>query len=515
MEERMRNLRLWTESKVSDDSGNAVTVWRVEARAPEDRAPVSTLVKCGRRVHAVHELGTIRVSKPPHFRKYGEGLVRDPSEGTASTSVTTEHRVDDPRDLRERQEFFDEIGACAESIGEKIRLTAISSKTTSKRTSRILFGRNGWIYSTAIEPTSEEQWDQLWKSLEPEYDHADHIYRISQFAWSLGLMVVEQLGARGQDQIHTDSFGDQSFETRSKGQLIVHGPVIYVADPFRAIDSARTDMERTLLPIFVKHRRFVGHREYRFVIWTEEEPPELLVDLKVSHAMLGALDKKRSGPARTPRAPRASDGKSSSTEPPEEAIDVDGESPSGNLLASTSDWFWPDLLAATDNPATPLSRTIDPVAYADNPRAATTASALSALRSKVAQVRGERRWKAASSAWHAEPWISHICKRFKDPIGGISITDDDILVVSLKFPKGVETKAKLSFGPGGAYVYVVKGAGEQLLSHSLHPDGPAIPSRLEETLSRLGLVAWPEPDAAKLKGEAGRDTDRELLRLRS
>ena len=33
-----------------------------------------------------------------------------------------------------------------------------------------------------------------------------------------------------------------------------------------------------------------------------------------------------------------------------------------------------------------------------------------------------------------------------DPIGGISITDDDFLVVSLKLPKGVGAEAKMSFG---------------------------------------------------------------------
>ena len=89
-------------------------------------------------------------------------------------------------------------------------------------------------------------------------------------------------------------------------------------------------------------------------------------------------------------------------------------------------------------------------------RGATTAAALSALRSEVAQVRGERRWKAASAAWHAEPWISHLCKRFVDPIGGVSITNDDILVVSLKFPECVDANAKMAFGPTGAHVYAVK-----------------------------------------------------------
>ena len=79
-----------------------------------------------------------------------------------------------------------------------------------------------------------------------------------------------------------------------------------------------------------------------------------------------------------------------------------------------------------------------------------------------------------------------------DPIGGISITDDDILIFSLKWPKGMDAKAKMSFGPGGAYVHAVKGAKEQLILHSPNPDASAVPSALGRTLSRLGLVPWPE-----------------------
>ena len=193
--------------------------------------------------------------------------------------------VDAPKDLRENQEFYDEVGKCAESIGETVRCTAMGTKTT--HTSEILFGRNGWIYSTAIEPTTDEQWDCLRASLEPEYDHVDHIYRPNQFAWSLGLMAVEQLGPRGKDHTSTDSFGDEVVETRTPGQLIVHGPVLYVANQFRTIESARTDAERLMLPIFVKHHRFAGQREYRFVIWADKEPSEHVVDLKISWRNVG------------------------------------------------------------------------------------------------------------------------------------------------------------------------------------------------------------------------------------
>ena len=164
-------MHLSTESKVSGDAGSSVVVWRVDARSPADRVAVTTLVKCGRQDHAVRKLRTIRVSKPARFRNYGEGLIRDPSEGAAA--MITGQWIDDPQDLREDQEFYDEVGKCAESIGETVRRTARGTKKT--HTSKILFGRNGWIYSTAIEPTTDEQWDCLRASLEPEYDHVDHI----------------------------------------------------------------------------------------------------------------------------------------------------------------------------------------------------------------------------------------------------------------------------------------------------------------------------------------------------
>ena len=40
----MTRMHFSTESRVSDDAGNSVVVWRVEARAPEDRVSVATLV---------------------------------------------------------------------------------------------------------------------------------------------------------------------------------------------------------------------------------------------------------------------------------------------------------------------------------------------------------------------------------------------------------------------------------------------------------------------------------------
>lgn len=489
-------MKIVTQSKICDDTGTSVVVWHVDACAPPARPPITTLVKCAKQIHSMRSLRTIRISKPAYFRDYGEGLVRDSGEGQASTTVITAQRIDDPEELREQQEFYDEVGRCAHSVGQELRMTAEGTKTTTSHTSRVTFAKNCWIYSTAIEPENDVQWQRLAASMEPEYNHVDYIRRPSQFAWSLGLMVIDHLGPQGADQLHTDTYDDEVIKTLTKGQLIVHGPVVYVPDPFRAIHSAQTDVERFLLPVFVKNRRFAAQREYRFIIWAEDDPVEDVVDLDISCAMFGATEEP---PLQHPawlEVPQTAD----STPEPVELHDG-GEksedcSESQVPLDSTADWFWPGLLGNDYNPATPLSRTIDPADFADNPRAATTAAALSALRFKVTEVQGERRSKVASAAWHAEPWICHLCIRFMDPIRSVLITDDNILVVSLKFPEGIDAEVKLSFGPTGAYVHAVRGTREQLILHSSNPDTRILPPSLSQTLSRLGLKPWPQPDTS-------------------
>ena len=121
-------------------------------------------------------------------------------------------------------------------------------------------------------------------------------------------------------------------------------------------------------------------RRYAPCLWADEEPLESVVDLKVSCAMLGSLEKRPPEPAGLARAPMAADGGSRPVAAPNVRKDPDRDTASKEPLDSTLDWFWPGLLGRRDNPRTPLSRTIDPVDYAANLRAATTAAALSAQR---------------------------------------------------------------------------------------------------------------------------------------
>ena len=522
MEESLPRMDLTTESKVTDEAGNAVIVWYFDGGKTERHDPVARLIKCGRKVHSMHKLGTLHLSKPERFRRFGEGLIRDPGEGEVSRCVTTAERIDEPEDLQEEQEFLDEVRRCASSIGQDLSIRVTSSKTTEQRGTKIRYARNCWIYCTAIEPATEQEWCGLWESMPTGYDHVDCVSRPRQFALSLGLMAAEQLGSRGLEVTSTESFGEGVVHTRAKGQLIIHGPVVYVTDPFSVISSASSNVERGLLPVFVKDVKYAAQREYRFVVWADEEPEEGTVDLSVSKAMLGSLDVEPvphdvcAHPTRPKPTPRLSSPQSHDDRTPlptrqfvgpdvvdQELVDPrasEVETPRadvkrGEALDSTSDWFWPDLFGRSDDPATPFSRTIDVTDYAGNPRAAAAAAALAALRGKVEHVQGERRTKAASAAWHAEPWVSHLCRRFVDPIGSVRITEDDILVISLRFPKGVHATAEMAFGPKGAHVAVVNGPKMPgAVSHSLNPRGSYLPPDLGRWLSEVGMISCVEAD---------------------
>lgn len=56
--------------------------------------------------------------------------------------------------------------------------------------------------------------------------------------------------------------------------MVVHGPVLYVDDPYAVCTSALADqnsMVRTMMPIFVKHKDHSDQREYSFVIVDKTE----------------------------------------------------------------------------------------------------------------------------------------------------------------------------------------------------------------------------------------------------
>ena len=494
----MPKLRLLTESTILDDAGNMVMVWYVDLRDPSCQTPITTLIKGCCKQHAIEDLGTIRVSKPECFRKLEESLIWDISETRVSQSVMLSEQTDDPEDLKESQLFDDELEKCGKSIGEKIRSSTTSVKRTKKNTKTLTFGKNGWIYSTSIEPTNELETTRWQGSLLDEYDHIDRIYRPREFARSLGLMVTEQLGPHGKEISLKNSFsGGKDFHSKHKGQLIIHGPVIYSKNPYELISSTPSP-EEMIFSIFVKDIKYIHQREYRFAIWTEEEPSEKCVDLKVSKSMLGSLQPyPRQPTGASPVAISINENpkteKDSTEKQKKQTQEVNHQLA---VLSSPMDGLLHDsLLDNLDNPSIPLV----PTSYSttdlpdDLDEAVAIYSVLKTLRRKVEQVETKRRPKVASAAWHAEPCIRSLCSTFVDPIASLSINDDNILVVEIKFPENIDAEAKIAFGPLGASTYTLKNGKEKTVSWGSPSKEASVTNSALRALSKSGLLLRTQP----------------------
>ena len=457
---------LLTEATLLDDSGTLVVVWHLDLRSPSDRTPITTLFKAGRQEHSVAELGTIRISKPVRFRDFGEGLIMDPSETLVSRTVVTSEQINDPDDLAEEQRINAELERCAAAIGQRFTNTTETIRRASTSTRTLTSGKNGWIYCTSVAPSDEEA-SRRWRASMPDgYDHVDDIHRPREFARALGLVVAEQLGPRCREQVVKNLIdGCKPSNTRFKSQLIVHGPVVYASDPFELASGARSSIERMLLPIFVKDIRYADQLEYRFAIWAEDEPAETYVDLKVSKAMLGAFESRAIPPPKfTQPTLTETIAETVLPEPDESALPNPNSSMETDTRPPWNEGGLPDL---ADQSSTRVFPTSDPDRLVVAVSAAAAAeAALAAMRQVVNSVQGERRTRAASAAWHAEPFIRSLCSSFIDPVDSIWMTDDDILAIALKVPPRCEANAQIAFGPLGVHTYRVVEKGGIVFSYS-------------------------------------------------
>ena len=256
-----------------DDNDYFISSYFVDFREREKQVPIRTVIKGCYMKHALESGKTIRIAKPEEFRNSGEGLIRDPEEMILSRTE-------------------------AES---RVNYTSGGKGSSTKTTHTLTFGKNGWIFCTSIEPTCQDEKDKWQKSMSCEYDHFSYIRRPRTFAQSLAGMVAEQLGPRDKEKHLESRFGDlNNNRIGISGQTVFHGPVIYVDDPYEVITRVTSEVESLLLPFFLKRAKFRDQREYRFVIWAEEEPSEASFILDMSLAMLGSLKERLVRPSRQP-----------------------------------------------------------------------------------------------------------------------------------------------------------------------------------------------------------------------
>ena len=225
--------------------------------------------------------------------------------------------------------------------------------------------------------------------------------------------------------------------------------------------EAPTDIERLLRSLFTKRTEYRDQREYRFVIWAEEEPSEQTADLEVSAGMLESIRMCHVAPSVKTAIPAREVAHGS-----EQAAIVEQRAPAA-LLPAPETPLLTTQLAVTDTadsgrqePACSLldlvgnpSVTHVPHSYdAADPPADLEASvriyaALRTLRQLVDEKDNDP--LAASAAWHAEPYIRRLCASFEAPIAGTRLTDDNFIVIEIKFPDTSEGYGKIAIGPRG------------------------------------------------------------------
>ena len=263
------------ESFILDHDGNVVFTTFVDFRKPDERSPIGAVIKYCQAEYAIEHSRTIQLTRPSYFRKDGETLIYDKGEGLVTKKTVT--RREAPAEVQEAtiQAVAGILDKAAESAGLTVlskNITMMEATITDTDEYTMEWGkRDFWLYCTAMEPTSDAQNRALLESLEPDYNHQSFIPSSRTFAQMLGQAYVEQYGApydAEDPMVHTFDgvFVGNTYHCK---QWVIHGPVVYVDNPYVACTSAtaaQNSMISTMWPIFVKHKDYSDQREYRFVI---------------------------------------------------------------------------------------------------------------------------------------------------------------------------------------------------------------------------------------------------------
>ena len=397
-----------------DDAGNLIACTYVDFRDPAERFPITALRKASSKRHAIPGCETIRLSKPSCF----------PGEG----------------DLHGARDVPG-VGAA-------------------------------WVYCAFIEPETPRQQAAWREAMPPGYDAVSPIRRPRAVARALGEMVAEQVGPQGRTMLLRNTVDGESSSTAHRSQTVYHGPVVYSEDPQGRLERASSDLELLLLLVFLKDAAHRAQREYRFVVWSENEPKEATADLAVSPALVDAMWKPRPEPDGSGFV-RAGAEESSTVE----EID-DGGSPSGRQRVDVLPAF-----AAMSTPAVAPRRYDAARLPSDLREAATAYASVEALR--VAVERADAGGAAAAAAWHAEPVVRFLCSTFGDRIAGVRVNEEGLVVITAELPGDELVEARVAVEPEGACACRISAGDTHLASTA--PDARSFERVLRSRLAEVGV----------------------------
>ncbi len=178
----MSNLTVLYDAYLVDDANRLICTAYVDLREIADRSPITTLVKGCAKQYAIEDFKKVRISKPEEFRKRGEGLIHDPSEAQASHTEIVKETIDDPHNLPEVQLLVEAVARTSEQLQVPIEIASLSTRISHKTTDSVIYGKNGWLLSTSIKPTNQEDYERWHLSLPEKYDHVSYVHRPREFA---------------------------------------------------------------------------------------------------------------------------------------------------------------------------------------------------------------------------------------------------------------------------------------------------------------------------------------------
>ena len=248
------------------------------------------IAKWSRPEHGLKTAPSIRLSRPDVFRDHGEVLLQDPQEGRVAKTRNRTIDTSDQKHMDSVQRRLAALNVAAKLNKTIINLSASSTNTQSKSSeASITFGRDWLLYCTAM-CCSDRGADDRKGDFSENYTCSTTIYRPTQFAQALGLSVCEHIGAFGKPSPVRQTLSNfLSAETQRHGLFVVHGPTLYVDDPYDYVSKAKAGWELLSAMIFLKSREHAREKEYRFAVLPVSPAIEALVDLPVSGSMRDCL----------------------------------------------------------------------------------------------------------------------------------------------------------------------------------------------------------------------------------
>ena len=309
-----------------------------------------------------------------------------------------------------------------------------------------------------------------------QYDAVSSIRRPREFVRALGAMVADQVGPRGRTVLLRNTVDGRAFCTAHRSQTVYHGPVVYPDDPYQRLERAASDLELLLLLIFMKHPARRSQREYRFAVWTEGEPAEDRVELKVSMALLDAMRKPRP-------EPEGSGFVSAGVEESSTLDEIGGPDSSGMRLHVEP----LPAFAGQRNPTIAPQRYVVERLPEDVSETTVAYQTVGVLRTAVDGVDAAYRQEAAAAAWHAEPIIRFFCASFGDGIAAVRVSDENFIVITAAFSGNDEIAATIGVGPEGTCACKISAGDTHLASTA--PDARSFERVLKNRLAEVGVYS--------------------------